>query len=732
MKYLLKTFLRVLCWGAAVLAPGAGFAEGQPNIIIILSDDMGYSDIGAYGGEIRTPELDRLAREGRQFTQFYNSARCCPSRASLMTGLYPHQAGIGHLIYPTIHSGYGDRLSKDSITIAEVLQEAGYGTYMSGKWHLAPRSYDPVLDVAHWPTRRGFDAFYGTIAGSGSFWDPSTLCRNETFITPENDPVYQPETFYYTDAITDNALMFLQQNKAEDAERPFFLYLSYTAAHWPLHVPEEEMAAYEGRYDGGYEEVHAKRVERLRGLGLVPEVSGLAEPVGDWDAVVNKEVEASLMEAYAAMVTRMDTGIGQIMDYLEETGQSANTLVFYLQDNGACSEDWFGAETTRTAPYEPLGKDTLQTSYRPVQTRDGRPVRMGPDVIPGPADTYTAYKENWANVSNAPFRKYKHYVHEGGISSPLVVHWPEGLGTARGQQRLVREPAHLIDIMATCLDAAGVAYPEARSGVALQPLAGVSLLPAMVEGGAPIEERLLFWEHEGNRAVRRGQWKLVALDSEPWELYDLGKDRGEMQDLSMIYPRVVAELAGEWYAWAQRSQVLPLGGWMDLDDGRVALDLQQGESLSPENSPLLKGEEVTVSLRVLGGPLEGVLLWQGTEQDGYALTIDRDRLSLTMRNGGVMTSMEMAGLPKAPFTIRASIAANGRARLSVDDRRIDGRLGKPFGVNPDGGLFIGHTGEALGKEGGQLLHDPFAGQLGFVTLRGAFGSASALSDGKAL
>lgn len=704
------------------ILPGLGFAEGRPNILIILSDDMGYSDIGAYGGEIRTPQLDRLAEEGRQFTQFYNSARCCPSRASLMTGLYPHQAGIGHLIYRTVHPGYGDRLAEDSITLAEVLRDAGYGTYMSGKWHLAPRSYDPVSDVAHWPTRRGFEAFYGTIAGSGSFWDPSTLCRNETFITPENDPLYQPETFYYTDAITDNALMFLQQNAA-DTDRPFFLYLSYTAAHWPLHVPEEEMEAYAGLYDAGYGTVHAQRVERLRELGLIPEVCGVAQPVGDWEAVENKAVEAALMEAYAAMVTRMDSGIGRIMEYLEETGQSRNTLVFYLQDNGACSEDWFGAETTRTERYAPMGKDTLQTSYRPVQTRDGRPVRMGPNVLPGPADTYTGYKESWANVSNAPFRKYKHYVHEGGISSPLIAHWPEGLGTAQGR-RLVREPAHLIDIMATCLDAAGVAYPDVRNGVPLQPLEGVSLLPAMMGSGDAMKDRLLFWEHEGNRAVRRGQWKLVALDSEPWELYDLSKDRGEMHDVSLIYPRVVAELAGEWHAWAQRSKVLPLGGWMDLDDGRVALDLQQGEALSPENSPLLKGEEVTVSLRVLGGPLEGVLLWQGTERDGYALTLGGDRLSLTMRNGGITTSMEMAGLPKAPFTIRATLAANGRARLSVDDRRIDGRLGKPFGLNPDGGLSVGHAGLTVGEADGHPSRRPFAGEMGFVMVRGAFGPVS--------
>ncbi|MEY2999844.1 MAG: Arylsulfatase [Verrucomicrobiota bacterium] len=704
----------------AFLFSTLSLSADRPNIIVILSDDMGYSDIGAYGGEIRTPELDRLAREGRQFTQFYNSARCCPSRASLLTGLYPHQAGVGHLIYPTIHPGYGDRLVPDSITMAEVLREAGYGTYMAGKWHLAPRRYDPTTDLEHWPIRRGFERFYGTIAGSGSFWDPSTLCRQETLITPENDTAYQPETFYYTDAITDNALMFLRDHEAGAQQRPFFLYLSYTAAHWPLHVPEEEMRAYAGEYDAGYAVVHARRVERLRQLGLIPEVSTIDDPIGDWNGVGNKAVEAALMEAYAAMVTRMDKGIGQIMAFLEQTGQADNTLVFYLQDNGACSEDWFGAETTRTTPYEPMGSDELQRSYRPLQTRDGRPVRMGPEVMPGPDDTYTAYKENWANVSNAPFRKYKHYVHEGGISSPLIVHWPARLGEGNGD-RLVREPAHLIDIMSTCLEAASVRYPVQRRGIPLQSLEGTSLLNVMTGRSSGLAERSLFWEHEGNRAVRRGQWKLVALDAESWELYDLDQDRGEMRNLVSTYPRVAAELAAEWHAWATRSKVLPLGGWMDLDDGQVALDLKEGETLPVEKSPLLKGHEVSFALRVLEGPFEGVLLQQGSASDGYALSMENDCLRLTMRNDGEASSMTLAGLPRAPFTIRGSIAANGRARLSIDDRRVDGRLGKPFKTDPTSGLQVGSSewGDRAAS-----ASTAFQGRLGFVTIRGSFPSDS--------
>lgn len=721
MKTVFLQFLSrtTLLFVLTVLFPS--HAESRPNIIIILSDDVGYSDIGCYGGEVRTPNLDRLALEGRQFTQFYNAARCCPSRASLLTGLYPHQAGIGHLIYPTIHPGYSDRLADDSVTIAEVLQSAGYATFMSGKWHLAPRSYHPTKDVQHWPTRRGFERFYGTIAGSGSFWDPSTLCRDESFITPENDPLYQPDLFYYTDAITDNALMFLQDKESSEDKRPFFLYLSYTAAHWPLHVPDEEMRAYEGQYDSGYAAIHAQRVERMREMGLIPEVSSVAPVVGDWADVDNKPVEAALMEAYAGMITRMDKGIGQVMDYLEKSGLREDTLVFYLQDNGACSEDWFSTATKRTQPYEPMGEDTLQTSYRPTKTRDGRPVRRGADVIPGPDDTYTAYKENWANVSNAPFRKYKHYVHEGGISTPLIINWPATLKSTN-EDRFIREPAHLIDIMATCLDAAKAQYPGERDGVALQPMVGVSLFDFLKGRAETAHERYLFWEHEGNRAVRKGKWKLVAVDGEPWELYDMESDRGETQNLVSVYPRISATMAGEWFAWAQQSRVLPLGGWLDLDDGRQTISLRQGDQLAPEECPLLTGQQVSLAVKVLEGPLQGDLISHGDTDNGYALTIHNDKVSLLRADSGSISSMGLEQLPAPPFTVRARIAANGRARLSIDHRRTDGALGDPFSQEPQTGLSVGGNYETTRSWLPTGSDKPFQGRLGFVTVRGSFPS----------
>jgi arylsulfatase len=681
-----------------------------------MSDDMGYSDSGAYGGEIRTPAIDRLASEGRQFTQFYNTARCCPTRASLLTGLYPHQAGIGHLIYKTPHPGYGDFLSPDSITIAEVLRDSGYGTYMSGKWHLAPRSYDPEKDVEHWPTRRGFDKFYGTIAGSGSFWDPSTLCRGETFITPENDPKYQPDSFYYTDAITDNALTFLEQHLQERGGDPFFLYLAYTSPHWPLHAPKEEIDRYDGVYDKGYAAIREQRVGRLRELGLLPEVGEVADPVGDWNAVKNKEVEAALMETYAAMITRMDQGIGRIVEFLDGSGQFENTLIFYLQDNGACAEDWFGMETNSERKFEPMGPDDRQTSYRPRQTRDGRPVRRGHDVIPGPADTYSAYKENWANVSNTPFRKFKHYVHEGGISTPLIVHWPENIPSG-SSGRLIREPAHLIDIMPTCLEAGGIRPPDMRKGMKIKPFEGVSLMPVLT-GSAQLErDRLLFWEHESNRAIRDGKWKLVSLAGEPsWELYDMSQDRGEMNDLSETYPQILTGMAGDWYKWADRTQVLPVGGWMDVGKNLTSLDLKTGDSLLPESSPMLVDRKLILTAKVLDGPVKGTILAQGTALNGYSLYVRNNRLVLAIRSGGVLETLEMDDVPDAPFIVRGSIAANGRSILGIDDRRVDAYLKRDLPARLGEGLSVGFdSGSPVGEYQSGY---PFEGRLGYISVRG--------------
>ncbi len=537
----------------------------RPNIVVILADDMGYSDIGCYGGEIDTPNLDRLARGGLRFTQFYNSARCCPTRASLLSGVYPHQAGVGLMTGPSGDlPGYRGELGRNVVTIAEALGTAGYRSHMSGKWHVT-RFTGPNGPKDNWPRQRGFDRFYGTIIGAGSFYDPATLCRENTFITPDNDKAYQPETYYYTDAISDNAVTFLADHARETPDRPFFLYVAYTAAHWPMHALPGDIAKYQGKYDGGFAPIRKARLKRLKELGLVDPSTELSPAEDDWEQVKDKAWEARNMEVYAAMVDSMDQGIGRILAEIERQGRLDDTLVLYLQDNGGCAETLGRHPPAKPYPTDlkPLRPDELQTQiWPPMQTRDGRPVRVGPGVMAGPADTYIAYGRGWSNVSNTPFRMHKHWSHEGGIATPLIVHWPAGINADR-RGKLVREPGHLIDVMATCVDVAGVDYPAQFADQELLPLEGVSLRPSFA--GGPLNRRdALYFEHHLNSAIRDGDWKLVregrpGRDAKllPWELYDMRHDRVEMHNLAEKHPEKVAELAAQWEAWAVRAKVKP-------------------------------------------------------------------------------------------------------------------------------------------------------------------------------
>jgi arylsulfatase len=461
-----------------LLLPAVISAAPKPNIIVILSDDMGVSDIGCYGGEINTPTLDSLAANGLRFTQFYNTGRCCPTRASLLSGLYPHQAGVGHMMGDRGVDGYRGEFSKNAVTIAEALKPAGYSTYMAGKWHIT-KDVKGKTDVAlrNWPRQRGFDRFYGTIHGAGSFWDPNSLTRDDTLITPENDAEYQPKNgFYYTDAISDNAVRYIKEN---DKGKPFFLYVAYTAAHWPMHAREKDIAKYKGKYDGGYDAIRQARFKRMQEIGMIGAESKLSPTVGNWETLKNKDVALRNMETYAAMVTSMDEGIGSIVKQLNDQNILDNTLILFMQDNGGCQEDFTvgrrdDGERAAAPSAGAMSKDELQFKMIPEKSRDGFPMRLGPKVMPGPADTYNMYGINWANVSNTPFRLYKHFVHEGGSSSPLIVHWPAAV-KAKGEWR--KTPGHLIDIMATCMDVSGADYPKTYNGNEIKPMEGKSLVP---------------------------------------------------------------------------------------------------------------------------------------------------------------------------------------------------------------------------------------------------------------
>ena len=546
-----------------LLAVGALWAQTQPNVVVILSDDMGYSDVGCYGGEIMTPNLDSLADNGLRFSQFYNAARCCPTRASLLSGMYQHQAGIGLMTGDKKLPGYRGEIGRNVLTIAEALGLAGYKNYMSGKWHVT-RHVRAEGPKENWPRQRGFDRFYGTIIGAGSFFDPATLCRENTYITPVNDPEYQPERYYYTDAISDNAVSFLKDHAKSDADKPFFLYLAYTTAHWPMHALPEDIAKYKGKYDKGFDPIRKARLKKLKSMGLVAADTKLSPASDDWERTPHKEWEIRNMEVYAAMIDNMDQGIGKVMQEVQRQGRFEDTLFLYLQDNGGCAEG-YGRYTPKKGyrEYKPMGPDDLQKKiWPPMQARDGRPLRTGPGEMAGPEDTFIGYGRGWANVSNTPFREYKHFAHEGGISTPLIAHWPKGMAK-KMRGAIDHQPGHLVDLMATFVDVAGLQYPEKFGEYEIDPLEGVSLVPAFK--GKPLKRKdALYFEHHLNCAVRDGDWKLVRYGRtgrpstlQAWELYDMAKDRIESKNLAKEKPEIAKALEKKWESWAKRAKVKP-------------------------------------------------------------------------------------------------------------------------------------------------------------------------------
>ncbi|MFW6154358.1 MAG: arylsulfatase [Planctomycetota bacterium] len=536
-------------------------ADARPNILLILNDDMGFSDIGCYGGEVDTPNLNALADNGLRFTQFYNTARCSPSRASLLTGLHPHQVGVGILTAYDGPEGYEGHLNRSGATIAEVLKASGYGTSMSGKWHLTRNDdlYD-VDDDSH-PRKRGFDHHFGTLCGAGSFFSPRTIQRDGELIEQE---VRDDPGFYYTDAISDQAVAYIEEHFEKTPDRPFFQYVAYTAPHWPLHAKPDDIAKYEGRFADGWDTLREQRIERMVDMGLIDpswKLTPRDPEVPAWDDAEHKAWEQRRMEVYAAQIDCMDQGIGRILDSLRRLGQLDNTLVIFLADNGGCAEELAGEWARRLAE---RNREITSGNVTP----NGQPIRYGndPDVMPCDDSTYQSYGVPWANLSNTPFRLYKHWTHEGGIATPFIVHWPKGLA-ATGELR--HQPAQLTDVMATVLEVTGAAYPETHEGHAILPLEGQSLTPLFENQDRDVT---LFFEHEGNAAVRRGRLKLVKNFSgsptgkrsggrpatpSPWELYDIETDRTELNDLAADHPEVVEALATSWEDWATRCGVIP-------------------------------------------------------------------------------------------------------------------------------------------------------------------------------
>ena len=501
-------------------------AAERPNIILILADDMGFSDIASYGGEVQTPNIDKLAKNGIRFTQFYNAARCCPSRASLLTGLYPHQANVGDMVDEYARharelldsSAYSDHLNPHTATIAEALRTADYRTFMCGKWHLGYRTNE-------WPYARGFDRSFAVIEGAMNYYgfgiqhtgivtNPPMAFDDRVFIPPQDG-------FFSTDAFTDHAVEFIKETKKSSP--PFFLYLAYNAPHWPLQARAETIAHYRGKYKAvGWDKLREQRYERLKKLGIIDPHWALAPRaprVSSWDKASPQQQDEwdEKMSIYAAQIEEMDRGIGRVLKTLQQTGRDKNTLIFFLSDNGGAGED-----PNRSLPGSKLG------------TRE----------------SYKGYGIDGAHVSSAPFRKTKKFTHEGGIATPLVVYWPEGVAKSQ-RGKLTSNIGSIMDLMPTCLAAAGATLPTRLNAGNTTPLEGIDLTPAF-RGKTFSRSNALFWEHEGHRAVRDGKWKLVASHDDPWELYDMEADRTELHNLAAEWPEVVRDLVAKYETWAKR------------------------------------------------------------------------------------------------------------------------------------------------------------------------------------
>lgn len=543
--------LCLLIWGFLTWGNPCSASEPQPpNVLIILLDDLGYSDLGCYGGEIRTPHIDRLAERGLRFTQFYTSARCCPTRASLMTGLYPSLAGIGDFTrnkpHPKRGPGYIGRLNEQCVTLAEALKPSGYQCYYVGKWHMHPQTG---------PIQRGFDEFFGYTRGhSHDQYDAEYYIRLPK--DREKEIEVDPNEFFATDVFNDYALHFLKQTQQK--EEPWFLFLGHSSPHFPIQAPADRADPYETIYRRGWDELREERYQRMQDIGLVDgshwqltprslvPVDGEeiangfpGEPNPAWDSL-SPQRQADLtrrMSVFAAMVESVDRGVGKIIAHLNDSNELENTLILIMSDNGACYE------------WGPFGFDGPSRKGTTV-LREGEQLRET-----GGPNTYQSYGSGWANLGNTPFRMYKHFTHEGGLSSPLIAHWPQGISTG---DRWIRDPTHVMDIMPTILEVSNSKYPLAREGNKVHRLSGTSLFPLFE--GHTLEPRGIGFDHQGAHALRRGNWKAVWSKRMPeeirWELYNLANDRCEMHDLANSEPQILADMVKEWERWAHEVGVI--------------------------------------------------------------------------------------------------------------------------------------------------------------------------------
>jgi arylsulfatase len=651
-------------------------AKDRPNVIVVLVDDMGYSDLGSFGGEVRTPNIDLLAGEGLRFTQNYNSARCCPSRASLLTGLYSHQAGIANFTGGDKSDRFGPaylgKLNKNCVTLAEVLKQAGYATYGVGKWHVGHEAL---------PTDRGFDEYYGYVRGhSASQWNPKNNQRLPE--GREKEFSYEDGKYYATDVFSDYAVEFIKQ--AESKESPFFLYLAHSSPHFPLEAPAETRDSYLKIYREGWDKLREKRYQRQKEIGLITDAwkfTGLSEVPSDRDDIANhyagkqnpkwknlpddrKEDLVYRMATFAAMIEHVDRGIGRIIAKLKEQGKLQNTLILFTSDNGACYE------------WGPFGFDR---SSRQGFTK----LHQGEDLgkVGGPG-TYHSVGSGWSCLSNTPLRMYKHFNHEGGNCSPLIAHWPDGI---RKPDQWVRSPVHLIDFMPTILEATDARYPNTFDGEKIHTLEGFSMMP-FFQGSQEAKPRTLFFDHFDSSAIRKGDWKLVRgntrYNDRKWELYNLAKDRCETVDLIESKPELTNKLKEEWLSWAIRMKINPYYEFVEKNPTRPLTKipknkkgyflLRHGDQVDRAHAPdfTQKAFEIIVSMK-RGKEKDGVLVSHGGINSGYSLYLDAGRIAFACRNEGDLKKIiSKKVLPSEEITVTAKLTNDGHAQVFLDNQLL--------------------------------------------------------------
>lgn len=642
----------VLCLIAFALN-GAAAPMTKPNVLLLLADDLGWSDLGSYGGEISTPHLDNLAKNGLRFTQFYNSARCCPTRASLLTGLHPHQAGFPYM---------NGILPDHAVTLPEVLKPAGYKTYMVGKWHLGNEKK---------PTDRGFDEFYGMLGGFNSFWQEDPHYTR----WPQGRPTrsYPKHAFYATDVFGDYSIDFIEEGGKTG--QPWFMYLAFNAPHFPLHAPESVIAKYEKMYlQKGWDTIRDERLARQKKLKLLPDdvpltprsevpanrfnrQTGWADKQNPaWNEIpADRRADlARRMAVYAAMVEIMDTNIGRVIEHLKKTHALDNTLIFFLSDNGACAE------------WDPWGFDKLDSPFNILHKGDDLKTVGGPN-------SYISYGSGWANTSNAPWRLYKHYNHEGGIRTPMIVHWPQGLKTK--PFAMTDQPGYITDFMPTLLEIGGASYPQERNGHKILPHEGVSLVPVLKNQKAPA--RVLTVEHEGNRMVREGDWKLVALHDKPWELYNLAADPIEMNDLAAHEPARVQKMSAAWNKWAERVEAV-----------------KKPKAAPQKSSPQIANKALVIRCDVSTQARDGVILAQGGRQHGYALHLHEGKPFFSVRQNEKLFVIASPASVEGNFSLEARLEKDGAMSLAVNNKIVaQGKAPGLIGVQPMDGLSIGEDSQ---------------------------------------